>query len=321
MQNFASAGATVPQDGQRRSSPVPHDMQNRACGGFSVPQLSQTLPAIVNRSSTEQMPADRENDRDEWPPKADLCAIRHNEAASSPRGADPRELSALAGGAVQDLWRADPRMARRNDASQTLALLLAASRLLPVHARGTGQADSRVTMTPASGGVGTVVTLRGRGFGARDPVKVKAGFRILARTRTNRQRHRSPPVFTIFERQAEAAQDRDDQPLAPRGQLLPHCGRRRHGARRRARSRSAGRHASAGRRPRERRRATSACGARASGHVDESTSDSGARITLGRTGRSGGFTKRLTVPRFSAGAYAVKVTDRPDAARLLVRGD
>jgi hypothetical protein len=60
MQNFASAGATALQVGQRRSSPDPQDMQNRACGGFSVLQFWQTLPAMVNRSP--KMLADREND-------------------------------------------------------------------------------------------------------------------------------------------------------------------------------------------------------------------------------------------------------------------
>jgi hypothetical protein len=49
MQNLASAGAGSLHDGQRRSSALPQDMQNEACGGFSVPQLLQTRPAIPNR--------------------------------------------------------------------------------------------------------------------------------------------------------------------------------------------------------------------------------------------------------------------------------
>jgi hypothetical protein len=47
MQNFASAGAAVPQAGQRRSSGEPQDMQKRACTGFSVPQFPQDCVAIV----------------------------------------------------------------------------------------------------------------------------------------------------------------------------------------------------------------------------------------------------------------------------------
>jgi len=43
MQNRASAGAGVPQFGQRRSSVAPHPMQKRAPAGFSVPQDAQTI--------------------------------------------------------------------------------------------------------------------------------------------------------------------------------------------------------------------------------------------------------------------------------------
>ena len=43
MQNFASAGAGVPHEGQRRSSCEPHDMQNLASAGFALPQLLQVL--------------------------------------------------------------------------------------------------------------------------------------------------------------------------------------------------------------------------------------------------------------------------------------
>jgi hypothetical protein len=48
MQNFASGGAGVPHEGHRRSIAAPQDMQKRACGGFSVPQLVQT-GADINR--------------------------------------------------------------------------------------------------------------------------------------------------------------------------------------------------------------------------------------------------------------------------------
>src|SRR5687768_1189885 len=45
MQNFASGGFSVPQEGQRAASAAPHDMQNRARSGFSVPQLGQLIPS------------------------------------------------------------------------------------------------------------------------------------------------------------------------------------------------------------------------------------------------------------------------------------
>jgi hypothetical protein len=41
MQKRASAGAGVPQLGQRRSSAFPQLMQKRAPAGFSVPQEAQ----------------------------------------------------------------------------------------------------------------------------------------------------------------------------------------------------------------------------------------------------------------------------------------
>jgi hypothetical protein len=47
MQNFASGGATVPQEGQRRSKGLPHDMQKRAPAGFSVLHCSQMRSAIA----------------------------------------------------------------------------------------------------------------------------------------------------------------------------------------------------------------------------------------------------------------------------------
>jgi hypothetical protein len=43
MQNFASGGAGVPHEGQRRSSCAPQDMQNFAAAGFAVPQVLQVL--------------------------------------------------------------------------------------------------------------------------------------------------------------------------------------------------------------------------------------------------------------------------------------
>ena len=43
MQNFASGGAGVPHDGQRRSSCEPQDMQNFASAGLAAPQLLQVL--------------------------------------------------------------------------------------------------------------------------------------------------------------------------------------------------------------------------------------------------------------------------------------
>jgi hypothetical protein len=53
MQNFASGGAGVPHEGQRRSSWAPQDMQNFAAAGFAVPQVSQVL-SIARNSSVRQ---------------------------------------------------------------------------------------------------------------------------------------------------------------------------------------------------------------------------------------------------------------------------
>ena len=58
-------------------------------------------------------------------------------------------------------------------------------------------AGSRVTMTPASGGSGTDVTMQGNGFGRNRPVKIKAGSRLLARARTN-GRGSFSTRFTMF---------------------------------------------------------------------------------------------------------------------------
>ena len=44
MQNFAPAGFSAPQLGQVGRSWVPHEMQKRACSGFSAPQPEQALP-------------------------------------------------------------------------------------------------------------------------------------------------------------------------------------------------------------------------------------------------------------------------------------
>jgi calcineurin-like phosphoesterase family protein len=160
-------------------------------------------------------------------------------------------------------------------------------------------------MTPASGGAGTVVTMRGRGFGASDPVKVKTGFRILARTRTNRrgsfkahftivERRRKPiRILTIsgsrrvanFFRTAALPSEPEASEIAFGGQTRfrwspakgapqSHVGLR-------------------GSRFRPRRRIQVTFG--------------GTRLALGRTGRTGGFERRLTVPRLREGVYAVKV--------------
>ena len=49
MQKRAPGGAAVPQLGHVRSSAVPHDMQNFAEVGFSVPQLAQVCDAMHSR--------------------------------------------------------------------------------------------------------------------------------------------------------------------------------------------------------------------------------------------------------------------------------
>ena len=49
MQNRAPGGAGVPQLGHVRSSAFPHDMQNFAEAGFSVPQFEQAWDAITSR--------------------------------------------------------------------------------------------------------------------------------------------------------------------------------------------------------------------------------------------------------------------------------
>lgn len=36
----------MPQEGQRRSSALPQDMQKRAAAGFSAPQEAQPVPAM-----------------------------------------------------------------------------------------------------------------------------------------------------------------------------------------------------------------------------------------------------------------------------------
>jgi hypothetical protein len=49
MQKRAPGGAAVPQLGHVRSSAVPHDMQNFAEVGFSVPQLAHACDAMHSR--------------------------------------------------------------------------------------------------------------------------------------------------------------------------------------------------------------------------------------------------------------------------------
>ena len=46
MQNRAPGGAASPQLGQVCASAVPHDMQNLAVAGFSVPQLVHVSDAM-----------------------------------------------------------------------------------------------------------------------------------------------------------------------------------------------------------------------------------------------------------------------------------
>jgi phosphosulfolactate synthase len=53
MQNFASGGAGAPQDGQRRSSCAPHDIQNFASAGFALPQVLQVRSIARNSSVRE----------------------------------------------------------------------------------------------------------------------------------------------------------------------------------------------------------------------------------------------------------------------------
>jgi len=53
MQNFASAGAGVPQEGQLRSSWAPQDMQNFAAAGLALPQVLQVLSIARNSSVRE----------------------------------------------------------------------------------------------------------------------------------------------------------------------------------------------------------------------------------------------------------------------------
>jgi hypothetical protein len=52
MQNRAPGGAAAPQLGQDSSSTVPHDMQNFAAAGFSVPQFVHVCDAIPTYQDT-----------------------------------------------------------------------------------------------------------------------------------------------------------------------------------------------------------------------------------------------------------------------------
>jgi hypothetical protein len=56
-----------------------------------------------------------------------------------------------------------------------------------VVAPGTAGAESKVTLSPASGGAGTRTVVVGTGFGKRDPVTVTAAGTVVARTRTSRR--------------------------------------------------------------------------------------------------------------------------------------
>jgi hypothetical protein len=49
MQKRAPGGAATPQLGQLCSSAVPHDMQNFAAAGFSVPQFVHACDAMHSR--------------------------------------------------------------------------------------------------------------------------------------------------------------------------------------------------------------------------------------------------------------------------------
>ena len=167
------------------------------------------------------------------------------------------------------------------------------------------EAVSRVTMTPASGGAGTVVTLRGRGFGASDPVKVKAGFKILARTRTDRRGSFSAR-FTIFERRRKPLRiltiSRSRRvanffrtavsPTEPEASEIA-FGRQTRFRWSPAKGAPQSHVGVRGSRFRPRRRINLRFG--------------GVKLNLGRTGRSGGFTKRFTVPRLPSGVYPVRI--------------
>jgi calcineurin-like phosphoesterase family protein len=186
-----------------------------------------------------------------------------------------------------------------------ICALLVAIACIPATLAGTAQADTRVRLTPASGVAGTAVTLVGAGFGRSDPVKIKAGHRILAKTRTNRQgrfkarfkifeRHRKPlRVLTISRSRRVANFFRSGVPATEPASSEIAFGRT---ARLRWSPQSGAPQSPIGFRgshfrPRQRIRVTFA----------------GKRFTLGRTGRTGGFARRLTVPNVSMGSHPVRI--------------
>jgi hypothetical protein len=177
--------------------------------------------------------------------------------------------------------------------------------ILPFLPTEAAMAGSRVTMTPASGGSGTVVTMQGSGFGRSAPVKIKAGSRLLARARTNRRgsfsttftvfgaKRKPVRILTIsgkhrlvnFFRRATSVTEPEASEIALSGQT-----RLRWSPSRGAPQSQIGLRGS---RFRSRRRIQVSFG--------------GRHVRLGRTGRSGGFARRLTVPRLPEGSYRVKL--------------
>jgi calcineurin-like phosphoesterase family protein len=160
-------------------------------------------------------------------------------------------------------------------------------------------------MKPASGSVDTEVSLRGQGFGRSKPVKVKAGFRILAKTRTDR-RGKFNVHFKIFERRRT--------PL----RIVTISGPRRVSNYFRTGASPTEPQASEvalGRRTRlrwapSRGAAQSVFGLRGSrfqGKRRIRVSFGGVPFNLGRTGRGGGFSRRLTVPPLALGNHPVVV--------------
>jgi calcineurin-like phosphoesterase family protein len=186
-----------------------------------------------------------------------------------------------------------------------LCLLLAALATGPMVLADVAQADTKVTMQPASGSVGTQVSLRGQGFGRNDPVKVKAGFKILAKTRTNR-RGSFKTRFTIFERRrtplriVTISRSRRVSNYFRTGTAVTEPEASEIALGRRTRLRWA---PSTG-------AAQSVFGLRGSRFPAKKpikVNFGGVGFNLGRTGRGGGFNRRLTVPPISVGSHDVIV--------------
>jgi Calcineurin-like phosphoesterase len=180
---------------------------------------------------------------------------------------------------------------------------------------GTARADTRVTLAPASGNPGTQVTLTGAGFARSEPVKVKAGLRILAKTRTNRQ-GRFKVAFKIFQRRRKPLRVLTITP----SRRVANFFRSGVSAEEPESSEIAfGRDARLRWSP-QRGAPQSFLGLRGS-HFRPKTrirvSFAGKRSTLGRTGSSGGFARRLTVPKVSIGSHPVRI--RIGGARLRFR--